>query len=155
MLHRTMSAAVVVATAGGCANAEPVPPTPFADLRINEVAAAGDPLDWVELVTIGAVDIDIDGLFITDDEADPGKAALPAVVVAPGEFVVVEIDEFGLGFRIGSDEALFVIDPAGEAIDGTDWDEGASPDGGSWGRSSDGTGDFVTFTTATRGTSNG
>lgn len=155
MLRSSTSLAPLVLVSAACSNAPYTAPE-VKDLRVNEVAASGDPLDWVELVTVGDQVIPLDGLYITDDVADPGKAALPVdVVVAPGEFVVVEIDEFGLGFRLGSDEAIFLINPDGETIDGADWDEGASPDGGSWGREVDGSGEFVTFTTSTRGASNG
>jgi len=152
----TASAVVItfaVGLSGGCAP-EALPVT-FDDLRINEVAASGTPLDWVELVTIGDVDVSLDGLFLTDDATDPGKGAIPGgLVVAPGEFVVIEIDEFGVGFRIGSDEQLVLIDTDGLPIDTADWAEGGSPDGGSFGRSVDGAGVFVTFAVHTRGASN-
>jgi len=142
---------VVVA---GCGAPEDVP-VAFDDLRINEVAASGTPLDWVEIVTVGDVDVSLDGLFLTDDATDPGKGAIPAgLLVRPGEFVVVEIDEFSVGFRIGSDEQLVLIDTDGLPIDTADWAEGGSPDGGSFGRSVDGAGEFVTFAVDTRGASN-
>lgn len=123
-------------------------------LRINEVAAAGNPLDWVELTNIGDAPVSLRGLTITDDLTVTDKGALPDVSVDVGAFVVIEIDDDTVGFKLADDEELAVFDGAA-LIDSVDWDAGDSVAGGSVARHVDGTGDFKAEDQDTRGESNG
>lgn len=126
----------------------------IAGLRINEVAAAGTPEDWVELTNIGDAPLLLDGLFLTDDPTILDKAPMPTGMIWPGAFIQLEISDATTGFKLGSDEEFHVVAPSGTVIDSIDWDEGASPAGGSYGRIPDGTGDFVTLPTASPGAPN-
>lgn len=122
-------------------------------LVINEVAAAGDPLDWVELKNTSDVAVNLSGLYLTDNLDEPQQGALPAVSVGAGELYVVEIDDTTLGFKLGSDEEVHLVNSNGDVIDGVDWDEGDSPAGGSFARGDDG--NFSSTTPDTRGADNG
>jgi hypothetical protein len=148
---------VVVVAASGCVEgADGAAPRGVRDLRINEVAARGVPFDWFELVNVGDEEVSLDDVTFSDDAAvvDKGSFAKGASV-APGEFVVVEVDDAGVGFKLGSDEEVHVYArDNGAVVDEVDWDEGAAPDGGSFARVPDGDGDFVTVTPDTRGRSN-
>jgi Lamin Tail Domain len=128
------------------------------DLRINEVVASGAP-DWVEILNVGDTDVALEGLTLTDDPTTPAKGVLtdgiadaPATL-APGARVVVECADEGIGFKLGSDEQvhLFISDTL---IDEVDWAEGEAPEGGSYARIPDGTGEFTTRTPATPGVAN-
>lgn len=121
---------------------------------INEVAAAGDPIDWVELTNLGDAPVSLDGWTMLDDLMAPAadRAALPNGLVVPaGGFLVIDISDETLGFKIGGDEEVGLWNPAGELADSVDWEEDASPEGGSYARSPDGTGAFQTVGEPTRG----
>lgn len=127
----------------------------YAGLVINEVAAAGDPTDWFELVNTSDKELDLTGCTFTDTLDNPTLATFEAGTrIAPGAYLVVEVSDETVGFKLGGDEALGLFAPDGTTIDVADWDEGQSPTGGSFGRAPDGAGDFVTLTPATRGESN-
>lgn len=135
--------------------APPIPDAaPLGALVINEVAAAGDPSDWFELYNHTAEPIVLDDYTFTDDPAMPAKGQLDAGVIAPGTYRMQVVDDAGVGFKLGSDEELWLYDPDGEVVDGVDWAEGESPAGGSYGRLPDGVGDFMTLATATPGAPN-
>jgi cysteine-rich repeat protein len=123
---------------------------------INEVAAAGDPDDWFELVNTGDAPVDLAGWTFTDDiVGEPGRSPFPdAAVVAAGGYYLVQFDAAFPGFGLGGDEELGVFDADGELVDGVDWDEGASPEGASLGRIPDATGGFETLFTPTPGAMN-
>jgi hypothetical protein len=125
-------------------------------LRINEVAAQGDPADWVELFNVGAQAIELSEFALAEVNNDPSLASpLPLGPLAPGGYVVIEVSDATLGFKLGSDEEVWLYQLSdGALIDGTDWADGDSPAGGSWARMPDGTGAFSTATVATRGQPN-
>lgn len=143
----------------GCVSgtADEQPPKAVRDLRINEVAAKGDPVDWFEVVNVGGNDIVLDGVSFSDDPAVVDKGGFDkGAVVSPGEFVVVQVDDADVGFKLGSDEELHLFArDNGALIDEVDWDEGESPSGGSLARVPDGDGEFVTAVVATEGATNG
>ncbi len=106
--------------------------------------------DWVEIYNPGPADVEMGGLFLSDDLAASTKWVFPDTMLAAGEFMIVWCDEdtqdgplhasFKLGIG-GEDLALFGRLAAGnELIDGysygpqsTDISEGRQPDGGaSW-----------------------
>ncbi|MCP4251496.1 MAG: T9SS type A sorting domain-containing protein, partial [bacterium] len=106
--------------------------------------------DWVEIYNPGPADVEMGGLFLSDDLAASTKWAFPDTLLAAGEFMIVWCDEdtqdgpLHAGFKLGAggeDLALFGRLAAGnELIDGysygpqsTDISEGRQPDGGaSW-----------------------
>ena len=49
----------------------------------------GDYSDWIELHNSGGESVDLAGLALTDDAADPTKWVFPLVVLNPGEYLVV------------------------------------------------------------------
>jgi hypothetical protein len=124
-------------------------------VRINEVAAAGEPEDWFELTNVGDETANLSGWTLSDSLDEPGRAAFPAgTTLAPGGYLVFEATDEGFGFKLGGDEELGVWDGSGELVDSVDWDEGDSPEGGSYSRIPDGLGPFRTVLTATRGATN-
>lgn len=130
-------------------------PVTVGDVLINEVVASGAP-DWVELVNTTDKAISLDGLFLSDDAdiLEKGQIAAGTIVAAKG-YVVIDLADDTLGFKIGSDEALFLVDSDGTTVlDQVDWQEGDSPDGKSYGRIPDSTGEFKTLDTPTSGAVN-
>ena len=134
----------------------PVIPDGVKDLRINEVAAEGQPVDWVELTNIGGADVALDDVALTDSTDELARGSFEeGAVVAPGEFVVVAIDEAGVGFGLGAAEEFFVVARDGDLIiDRVDWSDGDSIEGGSFARVKDGVGEFAAADVDTRGRSN-
>jgi hypothetical protein len=128
--------------------------TPTPTVVINEVGAAGEPTDWVELFNPGAADVDLSGwLFRDDDETHaftfPAGSLLPA-----GGYKVVARDEAGFDFGLGTADAALLYDATGALIDQTSWLEGESPLGRSWGRIPNGSGAFQTLVAPTPGAIN-
>ncbi|MEZ4368190.1 MAG: lamin tail domain-containing protein [Kofleriaceae bacterium] len=124
-------------------------------LVINEIAAAGDPVDWFELVNTGTTPIDLTGLVFIDS-GDPADAApLSAATLAPGAYHVELVDDAGAGFKLGGDEELSILRLSdGGLVATVDWNEGDSPAGGSFARIPDGHGPFMTVVTDTQGQAN-
>lgn len=125
-------------------------------LYLNEIAAAGDPDDWIELYNPGDTAIDLAGWKFADSLSDPAKQvgfASGASVPAKG-FLLITVTSGEQGFKLGSDEEVGLWDPQGNLSDSADWNEGDSPAGGSYGRSPDGGATWQTFSTATPGASN-
>lgn len=123
-------------------------------LIINEVAAKGDPDDWVELYNAGNEEIDLTKVYITDDlAAQANKTALQGSI-KPGEYKVVTLNDTFPGFKLGSDEEVGIFDEDGALIDSVDWADGDSPAGESYGRIPDKTGGFKTLKTPTPGKPN-
>lgn len=133
-----------------------MPTTNSDGLVINEVAAAGDPSDWVELYNSSENAIDLSGLFLSDDPGDTQKSAFPssATTIAPKTYLVIDINDDTVGFKIGGDEQLGIYDASGKEIALVDWNEGDSPAGKSYGRMPDTTGAFKTLNTPTPGAAN-
>ena len=126
-------------------------------LVINEVAAKGDPLDWFELYNGSDSDIALGSFVVADDLEDAGKrAAFPSdVVIAPGAYLLVEVDNDGWpGFALGGDEELGVWTSEGVLVDSVDWADGDSGEGESFSRIPDGTGEFQTVSNPTPGAPN-
>ena len=124
----------------------------YQGLVINEVAAAGEPVDWFELLNSSSRAIDLSGVGYTDDLTQPLKATFPAgTTLAAGALLRVDVDDAGAGFKLGSDEALGVFTPGGLMIDEVDWAQGDSPAGKSFGRIPDGSGPFKTLDSPTPG----
>ncbi len=126
-------------------------------LIINEVAAKGDPLDWFELYNATDAVIDLSGFVVADDLTDAPKrvAFPPGMVIAPGEYLQVEVDNNNwAGFKLGGDEELGIWTADGDLVGMVDWDEGHSGDGESLARVPDISGGFQTVSSPTPGTPN-
>ena len=116
-------------------------------LVINEVAAKGDPEDWFELYNLSDSDIALANFVVADDLEDAGKRVTfpPDLVIAPGEYMQIEVDKDGWpGFALGGDEELGIWTSEGVLVDSVDWDEGDAGEGVSFARLPDGTGEFHT-----------
>ncbi len=128
----------------------------LAGLVINEVAATGDPEDWFELYNGTDAAIDLSDFTFTDAIADaPDKGAFAqGATIGAGQYLQIFISDEAVGFKIGGDEELGLFDGDGNLVDSVDWDEGDSPEGGSFARIPDGTGPFKTVATPTPGAAN-
>ena len=74
----------------------------YSGLVINEFLASndtygrdetGDTDDWVELYNGGSETVNLTGMFLTDDLTDTDKWMFPAVLLAPGERLIVWCDD--------------------------------------------------------------
>lgn len=125
-------------------------------LVVTEIAAAGVPDDWIEVLNISAEPIELIDFVIVDQRDRLDKARpLSDLVLAPGERHVQVISDEACGFRLAGDEEVWIYRADDDRlVDGADWRQGASPPGGSLARSHD-TGAFVTVTAPSRGAANG
>lgn len=125
-------------------------------LVINEVAASGEPEDWFELRNNGDVEVSLAGFSYTDDFAgNPAGAPFPEGAVVPaGGYFVQEVTREESGFKLGKDEALWLLYTDGAIVDTVDWGEGESPESGSFARQPDGDGEFAIAFPPTRGVAN-
>jgi hypothetical protein len=114
-------------------------------LVVNEVAAGESP-DWFEVVNVTGGAIQLDQFVYCDVPNDFAKAKpFPTMTLGPGEYFAQDVDDAIAGFKLGSDEELWVYRSSDQALsDGVDWDEGASPAGSSFRRVPDATGGFAT-----------
>lgn len=129
---------------------------PACPLAINEVAAAGEPTDWFELVNVSRAPLDLSAFVFTDAETSLAHAAhLPPTVLAPGARHVQEVTAADAGFRLGGEDALYLYRADdGHRCDGVRWHDDDAPRGGSLARLPDGTGGFETAMPDTRGVRN-
>ncbi|MCW2752329.1 MAG: cell wall protein [Aeromicrobium sp.] len=149
--------AVTATATPGAANECAVAPPSYTSIKLNEVESNGDKVaDWVELTNTGASAVDISGWKILDN--DPAHVATPVVVpagtsIAPGGYYAIytEIGQtpgFGLG---GADSATVYLPDGTTVVDTYSWLTHAAT---TYGRCPNGTGDFKTTTTSTRGAGN-
>jgi hypothetical protein len=91
-------------------------------LVMNEVQAdnattladpAGEFDDWVELYNRGGEPVDLAGYYLSDDAADAHQYALPAVMLAPGGYLLIWCDSDP---DQGADHAPFKIAKEGETL---------------------------------------
>lgn len=89
---------------------------------ITEVMAAHEPKsgenDWVELYNGGTEDVDLSGWFLSDDEDEPEKLTLENLILAPGDYAVIEAT--GNSARQKEGVGAFGISQAGETLVLTD-----------------------------------
>ena len=142
------------------------------DLKINEfMASNGSSLedpdepgtypDWIEIYNGGETAVDLQGLYLTDDPAQPTRYQIPSSIVVPAKGVVLFYADgqpeqgashtnFGLGaggedVQLVDSDGSTVIDSRTFGAQTTDISEGRFPDGGdSW----------QNFTAPTPGSSN-
>ena len=157
LLHFGVSPAILAALEGEGDDDYATPSTSATGLAINEVAAKGDPLDWFELYNESDSHIALVDFVVADDLADAAKrVAFPAETsIGPGEYLQVEVDSDNwAGFKLGGDEELGVWTSEGVLVDSVNWEEGDSPEGESFARVPDGTGEFRTVGSPTPGEAN-
>ncbi len=139
-------------------------------LVINEVMASNDATladpqgeydDWIEFMNTGAESIDLAGMYLSDDRAEPLKWQFPAgATIAAGGYLLVWADDddgatpgLHASFKLsgkGESVVLSDIDARGNVvIDSVDYP--ALEDDQSYGRSPDGTGDFGLLDVASPG----
>jgi len=144
-----------------------------ARLVINEFLASNDACctdehdefdDWLELFNAGTAFVSLNGLYLSDDPADPLKWQLnPAAdsLLAPGEFAVVWCDNststqgaFHAGFAIsgGGEDLLLTAADGTTLIDQTTF--GAQAADVSQGRQPDGSNTWLDLSAPTPGTTN-
>ena len=98
-------------------------PTQVPELYINEVMAsnletiadeAGEYDDWVEVYNPGPVDVDMGGLFMTDDMEDPGAWLVPDGVIVPAQgFLLIWADNDP---EQGNTHGTFQLSGSGETV---------------------------------------
>jgi hypothetical protein len=122
-------------------------------LVINEVAAAGAPDDWFEVINTGGAPIDLSDFVYVDTPGALDRArSFPAFVLRPGDRHVQYVSKPVAGFKLGSGEALYVYrGEDGALIDHVDWAEGDAPRAGSFARMPDALGAFRTRARDTQG----
>jgi len=143
-------------------------------LFINEFLASnsgssldpfGDADDWIEIYNAGAVAVDLGGMYITDDLADPDKYQIPttdaaATTVSAGGYLILWADNEPAE---GATHIVPKLSAGGEAIGLStsslapidSYTFGAQTSDVSTGRVPDGGATWTTFTTPTPGATNG
>jgi hypothetical protein len=120
-LEMTLVGGTAPAATPGLANSVSADLSEFPTLRINEVLArnatgitdqSGAREPWIELVNTGARAVALDGLFLSNDDANPTRWAFPAGAAIPaGAFLTIFADgepaqstssELHAGFRLAS-----------------------------------------------------
>lgn len=151
----SLALAALTAFAAACTEVAASPP-PRGALRITEVAAAGVPTDWIEVLNVSSQRIELIDYVFVDARDNLGKARpFRDVVLAPGERHVELVFDAACGFALAADEEVWIYRAAdGALVDGIDWRQGATPTGGSLARSDD-TGALVSVTRPSPGLPNG
>lgn len=120
--------------------------------------------DWIEIYNAGSVAINLGGMYLSDNKANPFNHRLPtddpaSTTLSPGEFLIVWADNSPEQGPLHLD---FALSNAGEAvglyyIDGRKIDEytfGAQSANVSWGRTTNGASTWKAFSTPTPAASN-
>ncbi len=124
---------------------------------INELLAANDQgitdpegqyEDWIELFNTTSSDIPLEGVFLSDDAANPGKWTFPAATIPAGGYLLLWADEdqnqegLHTNFKLSKNgEEILLSNNDGTVIDEVTFS--AQETDISWGRCPDGTGAFV------------
>jgi len=133
------------------------PPVVAPTIVINEFLASNSTVnadetgafeDWIELHNTGAVEVSLDGLYLTDDLATPLEWPLPmGLVLEAGGFLLVWCDDEpgdgplhatfklsaggeSIGLYLSTDEGVVDVDSHTFVAQITDVSEGRFPDGG-------------------------
>jgi len=118
-------------------------------ILLNEVESEGGvPGDWVELYNPSLVSSDLTG-FVLKDNDDSHSYALPAVVVPPGSYLILEQSHFL--YELDAVDALRLFRPNASMADSIAWNGHANT---TYGRCPNGVGPFVTTLGATKGATN-
>jgi hypothetical protein len=119
-------------------------------LRINEVeSSGGSPGDWTELFNAGPIALDLSGWTFKDND-DTHAYVLPSgSVIAAGGYLV--LDEATFGFGLGAADSARIYDTGSALIDSYAWTAHAAT---TYARCPNGSGDFATSASSTKGASN-
>jgi hypothetical protein len=113
-------------------------------LVVNEVCA-GDTPDWVEIVNATTEPVQLADFAYFEANDAAAATPFPAMMLGPGAFYVQNIDDATSGFKLGSDEAIYVFRISdGGLSDSADWAEGGAPAGMSYRRMPNIFGPFAT-----------
>lgn len=124
-----------------------------ANVVLNEISSGGSD-DWIELTNIGDAPADLSGWTFSDDDPTHVYTFRAGTVLPVGAYLRVERDaELGFDFGLGGADQARIANSDG-LVDMTSWSDGDAPEGQTWGRLPDGTGDFRTLYTPTPGASN-
>ncbi|HMR56554.1 MAG TPA: lamin tail domain-containing protein [Cyclobacteriaceae bacterium] len=120
--------------------------------------------DWIEIYNAGATPVNIGGMYVSDNKANPFKYQIPndqpsLTTIPVGGFLIIWADnqpeqgalhaDFALS-SAGEDVGIYYID--GRTIN--DYTFGAQSENVSWGRTTNGTSTWKSFNTPTPGQSN-
>jgi hypothetical protein len=127
-------------------------PTARQFVKINEVESNGGvPGDWIELYNTTDVPLSLAGYIVKDNDNThvytlPASATIPA-----GGFYVVEEADLGFGLGANGEMARLFTPDGATIVDSFTWGPHAVT---TYGRCPDGTGEFKTTTTVTKGAAN-
>ena len=133
--------------AGGMGGEQP-PLNAYVGVWLNEINAQGEPFDWVEIINLREEAVDLSGCSLSDDLENPDRFVIPAgedALIPAGGFALFILSPDSTGFALGSSELILLSSPDGQVIDMIEYEDGASPAGGSYGRLPDGTGMWQTL----------
>lgn len=120
--------------------------------------------DWIEIYNAGSTAVDVGGMYVSDNKANPFKYKIPddepdVTTIAAGGFLLIWADnqseqgalhaDFGLA-NAGEDVGIYYID--GRKVD--DYTFGAQSENVSWGRTTNGAATWKSFSSPTPGQSN-
>ncbi|GAA4560830.1 hypothetical protein GCM10023193_21950 [Planotetraspora kaengkrachanensis] len=119
-------------------------------VKINEVESnGGTPGDWVELVNTGAAPVDVSGWVVKDNDDSHAFTVAAGTTVAAGGYLALDVETaFGLG---GADSARVYLADGTTLVDSYTWTAHAAT---TYGRCPDGSGEFVTTASSTKGAAN-
>lgn len=124
------------------------------DVVLNEIESNGDDTDWVEIYNNGTTAVDLTGWYILDnDPVGHASDVIPVkegTILEPGAFYVFDENQH-FTFGLGKEDQVTVFNKDGVSIDTYSWSGHAD---GVLARIPDGTGEFVDFTTSTKGAAN-
>lgn len=124
------------------------------EVVINEVESNDDETDWVEILNVGTVAVDISGWHLYDDDPVGHAADITPVangtILNPGEFYVFDQNK-DFTFGLGKADQATIYNKDGVVIAEYSWSAHAN---GVYARIPDGTGDFVEFAASTKGKAN-
>lgn len=130
----------------------------------DEDSGADEFDDWIEIYNAGSTAVDVGGMYVSDNKANPFKYKIPddepgVTTIAAGGFLLIWADnqseqgalhaDFGLA-NAGEDVGIYYID--GRKID--DYTFGAQSENVSWGRTTNGGATWKSFSSPTPGQSN-
>lgn len=130
------------------------PPPALPSVRLNEVESNGDVVgDWVELINTGTTPVAIGGWQLRDNGATNPSVVIPAnTTLAPGQISAFYTEFPPPGFGLGVDDSVTLLLADGTTVvDTYAWTTHAAT---TYGRCPDGSGEWRTTTTPTRGTAN-
>ena len=125
---RGFALAAALLTTSGCTPARVVAPldeAPLGTVRVVEVAADGEPDDWIVVTNATGEPVDLGDYLYVDRKDELERARrFPGVVLAPGERHRQLVNHALSGFALGADEEVWVYRADGRLSHGVDWQRG-------------------------------